>query len=41
MKRLDIRHVMEHVEVFIDNEFMFSSDTEQEAYNDLKEYDLD
>ena len=34
-----IRHVMEHVEVYnAAGDFLFSADTEQEAYDEIKLY---
>ena len=33
----EIRHVREHVEVFLDGVFIFSADTELEARRELKE----
>lgn len=32
----EIKNVREHVEVFLDNEFLFSADTEQEAQHEIE-----
>lgn len=32
----EIRNVKEHVEVFLDGEFLFSADTEQEAQHEIE-----
>lgn len=36
MDIIQIKKVMEHVEVYYGNEFLFSADTEQEAIHELK-----
>lgn len=36
MENIIIKPVMDHVEVFVEGKFSFSSDTEQEATNELK-----
>ena len=36
MDNIQIKKVMEHIEVFINGKFAFSSDTEQEAIHELK-----
>ena len=38
MEEYTIKHVMEHVEVYRDGEFLFSADNEKEALTDLKQY---
>ena len=39
MQEYIIRHVMEHVEVYnAAGDFLFSADTEQEAYDEIKLY---
>lgn len=36
MDAIQIKRVMEHFEVYYDNKFLFSADTEQEAMKELK-----
>lgn len=39
MDKYIIRHVMDHVEVYsIAGDFLFSADTEKEAYDEIKLY---
>ena len=32
----ELRHVKEHIEVFLDNKFQFSADTEEEARREIR-----
>ena len=34
----EFRRVKEHIEVYINNTFQFSADTEQEAEHDIRNY---
>ena len=34
---IEIKHVMEHIEVFFNGIFQFSADTYEEAYDEMKE----
>ena len=38
---IEFRHVMEHIEVYMNNEFMFSADNLSEAEKELEELGLE